>query len=80
MIELGLRCQALLDSHTFKYIVDFLSESYADNILASAGHERQKREENYHLHQSLQHIVGQLGAFAAAGQALIDEQEQKEDE
>jgi hypothetical protein len=80
MVELGLRAEALLGSDTFKFIVDFLSDSYANNILQSSPTDTEARETNYHLHQALQHIVAQLGAFQARAHELVRQGQQEDNE
>lgn len=57
-------------------MTDYLSESYANNILTSASKDTGTREENFHLHRALQDIVNQLSAFAQAGHLIIEAQQQ----
>lgn len=80
MVELGLRAEALLGSDTFKFVVSYLSESYANNILQSNPHDTETRETNYHLHHALSHIVDQLGAYQARAHELVRQGEQEDTE
>lgn len=59
-------------------MVDHLGEQYANTILTSDPAQSDVREQNYHLHHALQHIVQQLGAYAAAAQELIQEGQRDE--
>jgi hypothetical protein len=77
---LGLRSEALLGSTTFKFVVDYLAESYCNNILGTEPEDQLIRERNFHLHYALNHIVQQLGAYAAAAQSLIQEGQRDDDE
>jgi hypothetical protein len=84
-VELGLRAEALLQTNTFKFLIDHLGEQYANAILTSAPAQADVREENYHLHHALQAIVEQLGIYVAAAHKLIqdgqsDEGQQEDEE
>lgn len=80
VVELGLRAEALLGSSTFKFVVDYLAESYVNNWLTSNPHDAETREVNYHLHHALNDIVAQLGACAARAHELVEEGQQRDDE
>lgn len=80
IVELGLRAEALLGSSTFKFVVDYLSESYANNILQSAPEQNDIREQNYYLHQALQHVVSQLGAYQARAHEIVQQNQQEDAE
>lgn len=77
-LELGFRSELLLQSETFKFVVDYLSTSYTNNILLSDAHETKKREHNYLLHHALNDVVSQLGAFVQHKDALVQAREQEE--
>lgn len=78
-MALGARAQALLGSGAFKFVVEFLSESYANNILTSAAQDTATREQNFHHHRALSDIVSQLNAFVAAGQLVTDANQEPEE-
>ena len=77
-MELGFRSELLLQSETFKFVINFLSEAYTNNILLSDTHETKKRESNYLLHHALNDIVSQLGAFVQHKDSLIQARETEE--
>ncbi len=80
VIELGFRAEALLNSQTFNAIATMLGDGYLNNIAASKPHERQVREDNYHLHRALNDIVSQLAACVAAKNEIAEKLAQKEHE
>lgn len=80
---MGFRAEALLKSKTFSMIVGFLSDEYANTILASRPHERQVREESYYLHKALRDIVARLDTLVSQKDEIakmIEAKERGEDE
>ena len=77
-MELGFRSELLLQSETFKYVVDSLTTIYVNNILLSDTHESKTRESNYLRHHALNDIVSQLEAFVQIKDAIVLKREQEE--
>lgn len=80
IVELGSRAEALLGSKTFKFVVDYLANSYANNILQSAVPATEAREQNYYLHRALADIVGQLAGFTQAKDEIMSRRSQEEED
>lgn len=79
-VELGLRAEALLSSHTFKTCIAHLREQYTDAIFTSGPQDTAAREEAYNSHQALQNIVSQLGVYVAEAHLIIERGEQQDNE
>lgn len=73
-INHGLRAQQLLDNPVFTSVVAELSQAFTTELFATPPAEATKREEYYHQHVALQHIVGLLQARANAAQQLLTEE------
>lgn len=80
MVELGIRAEALLNSKTFRLVIDHIASLYVSNILTSALEEREKREDQYHMHRALNDVVSQLSGFVITRDTILKGREQQEDE
>jgi hypothetical protein len=71
MIERGLQAEALLTAPTFQAALVAVMDNYANTILLTKPHERQTREDNYHLHRALNDVVAQLGSWITTKDEII---------
>ncbi len=76
-VKLGCAADALLRSETFRTVVDYLGNSYANQFLLSKPHERMTREDAYNHHHALQDIVGVLNSLVQAKDAILEQRQEE---
>lgn len=71
VVERGNNCRALLDSSTFNWVVDDLSNSYLAQLVASPVGQKgaDARDYAHALHHALSELVSSLRSYADAGEA-----------